>query len=208
MRRFIAITGLVALGAATIAAGQRAPAETEATLWSVDAAHTGINFSVRHFFTPVQGTFDEYEVDLQFDPANPENSSVEVRIAVASVNTGNDKRDNHLRSGDWFDVETYPYMTFRSTSIKRVSGDQFIATGELTIKNTTQEVELPITLLGVTDLPEQMSEMMGGIKHVASFETGYELDRRDFEVGVGSWAETMIVGADVEIAITLEANKK
>ena len=99
-------------------------------------------------------------------------------------------------------------MTFRSTSIKRVSGDQFIATGELTIKNTTQEVELPITLLGVTDLPEQMSEMMGGIKHVASFETGYELDRRDFEVGVGSWAETMIVGADVEIAITLEANKK
>ena len=208
MRRFLAITGLVALGAATIAAGQRAPAETEATLWSVDAAHTGINFSVRHFFTPVQGTFDEYEVDLQFDPANPENSSVEVRIAVASVNTGNDKRDNHLRSGDWFDVETYPYMTFRSTSIKRVSGDQFIATGELTIKNTTQEVELPITLLGVTDLPEQMSEMMGGIKHVASFETGYELDRRDFEVGVGSWAETMIVGADVEIAITLEANRK
>ena len=69
MRRFIAITGLVALGAATIAAGQRAPAETEATLWSVDVAHTGINFSVRHFFTPVQGTFDEYEVDLQFDPA-------------------------------------------------------------------------------------------------------------------------------------------
>ena len=206
MRRFLAITGLLALGAATIAAGDRAVSEP--VPWSVDVAHTGINFSVRHFFTPVQGTFDDYEVNLLFDRENPENSSVEVKIAVTSVDTGNEKRDNHLRSGDWFEAETYPYLTFKSTSIQRVSGDNFIATGELTIKETTREVELPITLLGISDLPEQMSEMMGGIKHVASFETGYELDRREFEVGVGSWAETMIVGADVEIAITLEANSK
>ncbi len=206
MRRFLAITGLLALGAATIAAGDRAVSEP--VPWSVDVAHTGINFSVRHFFTPVQGTFDDYEVNLLFDRENPENSSVEVKIAVTSVNTGNEKRDNHLRSGDWFEAETYPYLTFKSTSIQRVSGDNFIATGELTIKETTREVELPITLLGISDLPEQMSEMTGGIKHVASFETGYELDRREFEVGVGSWAETMIVSADVEIAITLAANSK
>jgi polyisoprenoid-binding protein YceI len=204
MRRFLAITGLLALGAVTIAAGDRAVSEP--VPWSVDVAHTGINFSVRHFFTPVQGTFDDYEVNLLFDRENPENSSVEVKIAVTSVNTGNERRDNHLRSGDWFEAETYPYLTFKSTSIKRVSGDKFIATGELTIKETTREVELPITLLGINDLPEQMSEMLGGIKHVASFETGYELDRREFEVGVGSWAETLIVSADVEIAITLEAN--
>jgi polyisoprenoid-binding protein YceI len=208
MRQFLAITGILALGAVTIAAGDRAAATPEATLWNVDVAHTGIDFSVRHFFTPVRGTFDDYEVELLFDPEDPKNSSVEVQISVASVNTGNEKRDNHLRSGDWFEAEKYPYLTFKSTSVRQISVDRFIATGELTIKDTTKEIELPITLLGITDLPSQMSEMMGGVKHVASFETAYKLDRRDYDVGVGSWAETIIVSSDVEIAITLEANKK
>ena len=78
----------------------------------------------------------------------------------------------------------------------------------LTIKDVTKRVELPVTLLGVQDVPEQMSERLGGIKKVASFQAESQLDRRDYGVGVGNWAETAVVGADVEIEIIVEANRK
>ena len=202
MNRFLKIAGLLAVAGATVAAASYPNG------WNVDSAHTGVNFSVRHFFTPVRGTFSDYEVNLNFDAANPENSSFEVTIATASVNTGVEKRDNHLRSADWFEVDKYPYMTFKSTSIKRTGENQFLAVGDLTIKDVTKQVELPITMLGIKDIPEPMQEMLAGVKRVASFEGGGELDRRDFGVGVGSWAETMVVSADVAIEFTLEANAK
>jgi polyisoprenoid-binding protein YceI len=196
----VAAIGLLALGSPNLDSG--------AASWNVDANHTEINFSVRHFFTPVTGSFQNYEIDLDFDPAYPENSSVTVEIEVASVDTGIEKRDNHLRTADWFEVEKFPYLTFESSSVKRISQTEFLAKGTLSIKGVEKEIELPITLLGVKDIPEQMRGMLGGVSQVASFETGLELDRRDFGVGVGSWAETVIVGPDVEIAIAVEANRQ
>jgi polyisoprenoid-binding protein YceI len=199
----------MALGAVTMAAGGgRQPADLAVEPWNVDAPHTEINFSVRHFFTPVSGQFEDFEIGLAFDPDNPENSSVEVRITVASVNTGNERRDNHLRSGDWFEAETYPYITFKSSSVTQTAADQLLARGELTIKGVTQEVELPIKLLGVMDIPEQMREMLGGVTEVASFQAEAKLDRRDYGVGTGNWAMTAVVGADVEVGIAVEANHK
>jgi polyisoprenoid-binding protein YceI len=174
--------------------------------WNVDMAHSEVGFKARHFFTPVTGTFHDFEVSLAFDPENPENSAVEARIAVASVDTGNERRDGHLQSDDFFDAAVYPDMTFRSTSVRRVSDTEFVATGELTIKGTTVEIELPITLLGIMDMPENMRERFGS--QVASFQAGLTADRRDFDVGVGSWAETVIVGADIEISITIEAGRQ
>jgi polyisoprenoid-binding protein YceI len=209
MYRALIFAGLTALGALTMAAGgARQPADLTASPWTVDAPHTEINFSVRHFFTPVSGRFEDFEIDLAFDPESPENSSVEVRIAVASINTGNERRDNHLRSGDWFEAETYPYITFKSSSVSQTAAGQLLARGELTIKDVTQEVELPITLLGVKDIPEQMQEMLGGVSQVASFQAETELDRRDFGVGTGNWAMTAVVGADVDVEIVVEANQK
>ncbi len=209
MYKGLIFTGLMALGAVTMAAGSgRQPTALEATPWNVDAPHTEINFSVRHFFTPVSGRFEDFEIDLVFDPESPEHSSVEVRIAVASINTGNEKRDNHLRSGDWFEAESYPYITFKSSSVTQTAADRLLARGDLTIKDVTQEVELPITLLGVQDIPEQMREMLGGVTQVASFQAETELDRRDYGVGRGNWAMTAVVGADVEIGIVVEANQK
>lgn len=187
---------------------ENTPNTTEAIAWNVDGPHTEINFSVKHFFTPVTGTFRDYQVDFQFDRENPENSSMKVTIDVASIDTNNERRDNHLRSGDFFNAAEFPQMTFESTSVKKVSGNQFVATGELTIKGITQEIELPITVLGTTDLPPQMQEMMGGITQIASFEASATLDRREFEVGVANWAQTMIVGGDVVVSISLEANRK
>lgn len=204
MRNLLALPGVAVIG--LMALGDPI-AETRPLGWNVDAAHTEINFSVRHFFTPVTGSFSDFEVDLDFDPEYPEGSSVSVKIAVASVDTGNEKRDNHLRSADWFEVEKYAYMTFESSSVERVADNQFLAKGTLAIKDVKRQVEVPITLLGVKEIPEGMRDMLGGVARVASFQATTELDRRDFGVGVGSWAETAIVGAGVEISIALEANR-
>jgi len=207
MKKFLIVPGILAAGTLTMAAysGQ---ATLPPSPWSVDGAHTEINFSVRHFFTPVSGTFEDYQVKLDFDPDHPQNSTIEVQIDVASVNTGNEKRDNHLRSGDWFETEKYPHITFKSTSVEKAGVDQLIARGKLTIKDVSNDVEMKVRLLGVKDIPEQMRGMLGGVVQVASFQAMTALDRRDYGVGVGSWAETMVVSADVEIEIAVEANHK
>ncbi len=205
MKNVLRAAALLAIGFATLTASSYKP---DANGWNVDGAHTSISFSVRHFFTPVKGTFGDYEIDLNFDAESPENTTFEVKIAVASVNTGVERRDNHLRSADWFETDKYPHMTFKSTSVKRTGANEFLAVGDLTIKETTKQVELPITILGIKDIPATMQEMMGGVKRVASFEGGGEIDRRDFDVGVGTWAETVIVSPDVKIDIVVEANLK
>ncbi|MGB3565083.1 MAG: YceI family protein [Thermoanaerobaculia bacterium] len=174
--------------------------------WSTDRPHTEINFSVNHFFTPVTGSFEDYEISLDYNAEAPEKSTVETRIKVTSVNTGNEKRDNHLRSGDWFEAEKYPYITFKSTSVRKVGDNQLIASGPLTIKGKSHQIELPITLLGNQMIPEQMQQMLGGTKEVASFQASTAIDRSDFGVGVGSWAATMVVGGEVSIEILLEAH--
>lgn len=193
--------GAVALAALTIAAG---PAPEP---WNVDVPHTGIDFSVKHFFTPVQGSFENYDIELAYDRAHPENSSVRVRIDVQSVATGNEKRDNHLRSGDFFESETYPYITFVSEEVVAVGENELLVRGPLKIKGQVLDVELPVQILGVVDVPAEMQEMLGGVTQVASFETALRIDRRDFGVGVGSWAATAVVGSDVDISIAVEANR-
>jgi polyisoprenoid-binding protein YceI len=79
--------------------------------------------------------------------------------------------------------------------------------GPLTIKGQTRTVELPVTILGVMDVPADMQEMLGGVTEIASFQTKLSLDRRDFGVGVGNWAATMVVGGEVDIDIAVEANR-
>lgn len=189
----------------TQAAASAAPTAGD---WSVDAAHTEINFSVKHFFTPVNGSFRDFEVDLGYDADDPAKSSVEAKIKVASIDTGNDKRDNHLRSGDWFEAEKHPYITFKSTSVRQDGDNRLVAAGPLTIKGQSQQVELSITLLGKQDIPEQMQQMLGGTTRVASFQASTSIDRGDFGVGVGNWAATVVVGGKVDIEILLEAHNK
>jgi polyisoprenoid-binding protein YceI len=210
MKRTLILPTLALVSLFTMGAGNGAPEgeekDRELRRWNVDAPHTEINFSVKHFFTPVTGTFRDFEIEFMFDAEAPENSSVKVSIDVASIDTKNERRDNHLRSGDFFDAERFPRMTFESTSVRKEGSNQLVATGDLTIKETTREVELAIEILGVRDLPPEMQEMMGGITRVAGFEASSTIDRRAFEVGVANWAQTVIVGGEVEISIALEAN--
>jgi len=183
------------------------PALAGSAAWNVDANHTEVNFSVNHFFTPVTGSFRDFEVGLNYDPDDPSASSVEARIAVASVDTGNERRDDHLRSPDFFAAEEHPYITFESTSVERVADDRLVARGPLTIRGVSREVELPITILGTKAIPAEMKEMLGDIDEVASFEASTTLDRGDFGVGTGSWAATLVVGGQVDIEILVEANR-
>lgn len=193
----------VLLAAATLAA---TPAMTTEA-WNVDKAHSEINFKVNHFFTPVSGSFEDFDIDLQYDAANPASSSINVRIAVASVNTGNADRDQHLRSEDFFEAGAHPDITFRSTSVRQVSADQLVATGPLTIKGVSQTIDLPIRVLGVQEIGEEMRPMLGGITRVAGFAADTRIRRQDFGVGVGSWAATLVVGGNVDIEIAVEANQ-
>ncbi|HVS16140.1 MAG TPA: YceI family protein [Thermoanaerobaculia bacterium] len=175
--------------------------------WSVDPAHSVVSFSVKHFFTPVKGSFQEADVTLVYDPADPNASRVSARIPVASVETGNDRRDVHLRSADWFEADAHPYMTFESSAVRAAGDGNLSARGTLTIKGVSREISLPIQLLGVQEIPEEMRPMIGASR-VASFKAATTIDRNDFEVGVGSWAAATVVGDAVDIEILIEAHLK
>ncbi len=192
---------------ASLAVVALAPVAASAEGWSVDAAHTEVNFSINHFFTPVTGSFSDFEIDLDYRPDDISASSVEATIQVASLDTGNERRDGHVASADFFNAEEHPTITFKSTSVAETE-DGIVARGELTIKGQTQETELGIKILGVKEIPEEMREMFGGTQEVASFAASTAIDRNDFGVGVGNWAATLVIGGEVSIEILLEAHRK
>ncbi len=193
----------LAAAALSIAAFGPTPATAQ---WEVDPNHSQVTFSVTHFFTPVTGSFGEFEIDLAYDAEDPTNSSVAVTIPVGSIDTGNTRRDGHLRSGDFFEIEAHPEMTFKSTSVETDADGRLVATGPLTIKGVSKEIELPIRILGVKDIPAEMQEGMGGLKRVASFTAKTSIDRGDFGVGTGNWASDLVIGKSVEVEIHVEAH--
>lgn len=170
--------------------------------WTIDKAHSAVNFTVRHFFTPVEGTFDDYEAEILFDPDDLENSSLNATIFIESINTRNDRRDGHLNSDDFFNSAEWPEIRFTSNSIEQTGENQYIAHGELTIRDVTRDFELPFELLGIMDHPMQENSRVAGITSRA------ELNRSDFGVGVGDWAATAVVGDKVEIQLNLELNSE
>lgn len=185
----------------SLAVGSSAP-------WQVDRDHTQVNFEARHFVTAVRGHFREFDVQLTYDEKRPENSAVQATIQVASVNTGNEKRDAHLRTDDWFDAARFPTITFRSTRIEVVSPTELRAHGKLRIRDVERDVVMPITITGTQAFDAEMQQMMNGVQKVTGFESSLEIDRRDFGVGSGTWAMTAVVGAPIRIDIVLEVQLK
>lgn len=186
----------------TVKTGNPDEKGTASTSWMVDEAHSVVEFSVRHFFTPVSGRFGEFQADIQFDPDNLGESRINVTIPVESVNTENSKRDNHLSSEDFFNAEEWPEIRFVSNSIRKTADNTFVARGQLTIRDVTKTIDLPFELLGIMDHP-----MMENTR-VAGFTARTKINRTDFGVGVGDWAATMVVGDEVDIQINLELNSK
>lgn len=203
MRKILSTTAILVTSATLVAATPQSVPEE----WNVDPAHTEVTFSVRHFFTPVTGKFESFDIELLYDAETVSNSSVRAVIPVSSIETNHERRNGHLVSPDFFDAETYPRITFESTSVRRVSETELIATGDLTIRDVRHRVELPITLLGVQEIPSEMRQMLGGVTRVAAFEAELEIDRNDFGVGTGQWAADAVVGKTVSIRIAVEANQ-
>ena len=100
---------------------------------------------MRHILTKVRGTFRDFAGTIDFDKAKPENSTVEFRIKATSVDTGIQKRDDHLRSPDFFDVATHPEIVFKSTKVVAKGGNKFDVTGDFTLHGVTKQITLPVT---------------------------------------------------------------
>jgi len=174
----------------------------QATQWQVDKAHTNVQFEVTHFFTPVTGTFDQYSGEIYFNPDNLEESSVNFEIDVASINTRNKKRDDHLRSDDFFYAEKYPKITFASDKIEKTGSNKFVAHGTLSMRGTSKEIELPFELLGSQKHPMKKNTIVSAIKAETT------LSRTAYDVGVGDWASNAVIGDDVDVTIAMEMTTK
>ncbi|MCX4734976.1 YceI family protein [Streptomyces sp. NBC_01363] len=117
--------------------------------YAIDPAHSSIGFTVRHaMVTNVRGTFGEHEGSLKLDGSDPANSTASIDVKIASVDTGISDRDGHLVSGDFFDAEKFPLMTFRSTQAEQLGGDTYRVTGDLTIKDVTRPLAIDLEFNG------------------------------------------------------------
>jgi polyisoprenoid-binding protein YceI len=166
--------------------------------WTLDQAHTEIGFSVRHVMvSKVRGKFEKFTGTIT-TAANPLESQAEAEIDLASINTGNDQRDAHLRSNDFFDADTNVKMTFRSTGI-RPDGEGFLVDGELTIRGVTKPLTLNVELGGIGPDP------WGGTR-LGLTATGV-INRHDFGVSWNAAIEGggVVVGDKVTITIEAEA---
>jgi polyisoprenoid-binding protein YceI len=166
--------------------------------WSIDPVHTEVGFLVRHMMvSKVRGRFRTFSGQI-VTAENPLESSVTAEVDMASIDTGNEQRDNHIRSADFFEVEAYPTMTFHSTGI-RPDGDDFILEGELTLKGVTKNVPFKLELGGFGP------DGYGGTR--AGFTATAEINRRDFGVNFTAMMETggAVVSDRVTIHLEIEA---
>jgi polyisoprenoid-binding protein YceI len=160
--------------------------------WTIDPVHSEVGFAVRHMMvSKVRGKFKTFSGELVTGD-NPLDSSVTADIDLASIETGAEQRDNHIRSADFFEVETYPTMTYRSTGV-RADGDNYVVDGDLTLKGVTKQVPLTLELNGFGPDP------YGGTR--AGFTATAEINRRDF--GVNFSAPMQNGGAVVADKITI-----
>ena len=172
--------------------------------WNLDPAHTGIEFAVRYtLFATVRGHFRTFEGTITVpDPADPTSASVHVEIDAASIDTGNNDRDNHLRSPDFLDVERFPKLVFDSTRIEAKGDGDVTVWGNLTIRDRTREVELPATFNGVA------TDAFGRTR--AGFEATTTIDRKNWGVAWNAPLEAggFLVGDKVKLNIDVSAIKQ
>lgn len=174
----------------------------QAQMWKLDKSHTSVNFSINHFFSEVTGKFKDFDGTFYFDPNNLEESAMQFSVNVASVDTDNTKRDNHLLSKDFFNAKDFTQMQFTSEKIEKIDDKNFVVKGNLTIKDITKPISLPLKITGQMEHP-----MMKGTT-ILGLAISTTIDRTDFGVGTGDWAATMVVGNKVKITIPIELNYK
>jgi len=180
------------------------PALASAGSWDIDPAHSEIGFKVRHMMVSnVRGSFHDVTGVLEFDEADVTRSSVDVTIVAGSIDTGVEKRDKHLRSPDFFDVEKYPSLSFRSKKVQVVADGVFKVTGDLTIHGVTREV-----VLDVEGLDHQAKDPWGNTIMGATATT--KINRKDYGLTWNKALETggVLVGDEISITLEIELKKR
>lgn len=173
------------------------PASLLGATWAIDGAHSNINFKISHFtLSRVTGSFGSFDGTLQFDPEKPEEASADITVQIASINTGNAKRDDHLNQNDFFDSSSFPVATFKSTKWTPTGDNTYEIEGELTMLGKTLPVTLDATLVGVVDTPRGTS---------SGWEASTTIDRYDWGIGEKSGAS---VGRKVDLEINVAAFKQ
>jgi len=195
MKRFITACMLLAMTAL--------PALVSAATWNIDPDHTSVGFKIRHLMVSnVKGAFDRHSGVVDLDEKDITKSRVDVTIETASINTNVQKRDEHLRSADFFDVAKYPTMTFTSKKVAKGSNGQLNVAGDLTIRGITREV-----VLAVDPLSGESKDPWGNIRIGTSASA--KINRKDFGLTWNKALETggVVVGDEVFITLEIEMIK-
>jgi polyisoprenoid-binding protein YceI len=170
--------------------------------YKIDPVHSRVGFMVKHLvISNVRGNFVDFSGTIIYDPIDLAKSSVDVSINAASINTDNPDRDKHLKSPDFFDVEKFPEITFKSDHIEK-KGEKFVAVGKLTMRGVTKEVTIPFDFLGTAKDPQ------GNLR--IGFEGATSVNRQDYGI---SWNKALdnggvLVGDEVKIDLSVEAVKQ
>jgi polyisoprenoid-binding protein YceI len=170
--------------------------------YSIDKAHSTVGFTTKHLMVSnVSGHFADYDGQVVFDPNNLEASKIDLTIKADSIDTNNEKRDGHLKNEDFFDTGKFPEIKFVSKKIEK-AGDKYNVTGDLTIKDVTKEITVPAEIVGPVNSP------MGG--SVIGINVMAKINRQDYNVKWNKALDSggMMVSDDVDINVSLEANKK
>jgi polyisoprenoid-binding protein YceI len=168
--------------------------------YQIDPTHSHLQFAVRHLMVSnVRGTFSGVKGTANYDPANPNATTVEAVIDVNTVNTNDEKRDGHLKTADFFDAARYPEMTFKSTHVVKEGDSEFKVTGDLTLHGVTKPV-----VLAVEDVSPEGKDPWGGTRIGASAKT--KIKRSDFGLNWNAAIETggFVIGDDVKLEFELE----
>jgi polyisoprenoid-binding protein YceI len=176
---------------------------TAQTNWSFDKSHTNIGFNVTHLvISEVDGFFKSFEGSVTTKGDSFENATVQFTVDIASIDTDNEKRDQHLKSDDFFNAEKYPKMTFKSTSMKKAGKNTYKLTGDLTIRDKTKRVELDVKHNGTVKDP------WGNTK--AGFKITGKINRFDYELKWNTLTEAggAVVGRDVRLNLNVQLKKE
>lgn len=173
------------------------------TKWAIDPAHSEIGFKVKHMmFTNITGKFENYDATIVTDDDNFENATMEFSADINSINTRNNDRDTHLKSGDFFDAENYPKLTFKASSFTKKSDGDYELAGDLTMRGVTKFVQLD------TEFSGMMKDPWGNTK--AGLNISGKINRKDWGLNWNSALETggVLVGEDVSLIIELQLIKQ
>jgi polyisoprenoid-binding protein YceI len=172
------------------------------TTWKLDHSHSNVRFTVKHLvISEVEGSFKIYDGTLKSDKNDFTDADINFSVDVSSINTNNEKRDNHLRSDDFFNAERFPEMVFKSNSFRKISDGKYELTGDLTIRDITKPVKFDVTYGGMAE------DGYGNIK--SAFKAVTTINRFDYDLKWNAMTELggAVVGKDVTIDLRLQFGK-